>query len=773
MRIVVPTLTIILLSISYFYLLSYGSFNIQGRSDYGAAYDSLGENLLRGSAEVDPNTILWEGFKVEGKTFMYFGPWPALLRILANACLPEGRENWATLSCFLAALLSLMAIFNLCKASFISGSAYQKTHSTALTAATLLFFGLGSPLFYLVTSRRIYHEAIIWALCASLWGLVYILRLLKGQSNSFANLTGLAFAAAIALLSRITFGIPLYLALVIFAMLHLRRQGLTTLTLSKNIFRTGICFFAIAPAVLGLMFQAWYNYNRFGAIWKAIDFSKQNADIFQRGGIFAIERLPSSLFNYFGFDFDFFSTVAPYIVMSPTFYFKPEIFCGWKEVVVPLLVSTPLLVAILLLGTWSLARKHTWLPMLIFFCFLFQFGAILVFWFVTARYSAEFVPGILFLFFWMVSSGYYLNGSRSVTIFSLLGVFSIAATILSASSWIMYFAAPDTDVGAPWVRQVQRYFLPTTHFPLSPSRIVFATEVASDQKLVLRNVKLYKNTEGGPISANGFISRFGIGMRPDARIDFAVPPGAVKFRMTAGPDDRQRSCFGFAAKLSVYSDAVKMYEHSFRHYLDPSERVSLPLTGAHAVITVKVERLEQETGSGADCSFINLFRPQFVLGEDKKGAPQTVPTGQKIYLSDLQPLRIEGEEALLTLDRQIDGAPIRMQGKVFKRGIGMHSNLNVDYAVPDRAHYFVATVGFADSIVKRCNKSSVMVTILGEGGEILFESGLMTFRSRSKSVILNVEDTAKLTLVVWDAGDVVDCDWTDWGAVAFILPDPN
>ena len=42
-------------------------------------------------------TIRWEAMQIDGRTYMYFGLWPALLRIPLNWLAPEKALNWARL----------------------------------------------------------------------------------------------------------------------------------------------------------------------------------------------------------------------------------------------------------------------------------------------------------------------------------------------------------------------------------------------------------------------------------------------------------------------------------------------------------------------------------------------------------------------------------------------------------------------------------------------------------------------------------------------------
>jgi hypothetical protein len=56
----------------------------------GGAYDSQAEHFLQGNVDVDAEAIGHEAMIVDGKVRMYFGPFPAFLRIPLNFLYPAG-----------------------------------------------------------------------------------------------------------------------------------------------------------------------------------------------------------------------------------------------------------------------------------------------------------------------------------------------------------------------------------------------------------------------------------------------------------------------------------------------------------------------------------------------------------------------------------------------------------------------------------------------------------------------------------------------------------
>ena len=76
-------------------LVTNSVFDITHPGLLGVSYDDLAASLLEGSARVRRSSICWEYFQVGADTYMYFGPFPALLRIVGNGLLPEMYGHWS------------------------------------------------------------------------------------------------------------------------------------------------------------------------------------------------------------------------------------------------------------------------------------------------------------------------------------------------------------------------------------------------------------------------------------------------------------------------------------------------------------------------------------------------------------------------------------------------------------------------------------------------------------------------------------------------------
>jgi hypothetical protein len=77
------------------WLVTRGTFAWGEREMLGSAYDSLARSLRHGSADVRPEDIQWEAWQHDGHISMYFGPFPALLRMLPDLLAPSRYGLWS------------------------------------------------------------------------------------------------------------------------------------------------------------------------------------------------------------------------------------------------------------------------------------------------------------------------------------------------------------------------------------------------------------------------------------------------------------------------------------------------------------------------------------------------------------------------------------------------------------------------------------------------------------------------------------------------------
>jgi hypothetical protein len=217
----------------------------------GLTFNSMLEHLLRGQFDVDPAIIGDEAFVHDGKSYAYWGIVPALLR-LPLLLLTGGKGlNVTGLSCLLAVtlagfikLLTLQRVFRDVRQTASTQFVYW------VLAATLLL--AGSQTAYL--RSNIYVEVCLWA---AAWGALFVYAAVRGLLDgcySTRLLAAMALAAGLALNTRVTIGLALYVAIgLLFVVLAWQRAGER---------RRSLLPIAILLAFIAL--AAWINYERWG-----------------------------------------------------------------------------------------------------------------------------------------------------------------------------------------------------------------------------------------------------------------------------------------------------------------------------------------------------------------------------------------------------------------------------------------------------------------------------------------------------------------------------
>jgi len=274
----------------------------------GEAYDSQADHFLRGDVGVDVRAISSEAMIVNGKVRMYFGPFPAFLRIPLNFIYPEGRSKWSRLSGFLAGTIALFAFSGLVACALLKSSLSVPARRL-LGNALVVGFILGSPILFLVGNLSIYNEGIVWGLAWSLSALYFAFRSreVEGGSTLTRSLFGFSLCSASALLSRVTFGIPFIIIAPLLA-LRVWRNG-----------RLAIFAALFVPLAAGILFYVLLNYAKFGNFTGATyDFyiDPVHREFAHKHGIFNLNRIPYSFANYFSLAPPSFHLEAPFLRVS-------------------------------------------------------------------------------------------------------------------------------------------------------------------------------------------------------------------------------------------------------------------------------------------------------------------------------------------------------------------------------------------------------------------------------------------------------------------------
>jgi hypothetical protein len=340
---------LLLLSLLFWFYTTTGGRQIFVKEVLGGAYDSQAEHFLRGNVDVDANAIGHEAMIVNDKVRMYFGPFPAFLRMPLNFIYPAGYGKWSRVSGFCAGVIALFAFAGLVGTALRSARPWSPGRNW-LGNACIVGFALGSPVPLLLGNLSIYDEAIIWGLAWSLAALYFIFRSRQtGGAALTRSLLGFSLCAAGALLSRVTFGIPFVLVAPLLALRVARENRLTNLLA------------LLLPLGAALAFYVWLSYARFGS-FTGVNFdyyiNPVHSEFAHKYGIFSPRRIPYSFADYFSLRFPSLAHQAPFLATDRHSYNYPSLFSNPdSEVYISLLWCSSWLVFGAVMGVVRLVRR--------------------------------------------------------------------------------------------------------------------------------------------------------------------------------------------------------------------------------------------------------------------------------------------------------------------------------------------------------------------------------------------------------------------------------
>jgi Domain of unknown function (DUF4347)/NPCBM/NEW2 domain/Glucose / Sorbosone dehydrogenase/Calx-beta domain len=112
-----------------------------------------------------------------------------------------------------------------------------------------------------------------------------------------------------------------------------------------------------------------------------------------------------------------------------------------------------------------------------------------------------------------------------------------------------------------------------------------------------------------------------------------------------------------------------------------------------------------------------------------------------------------------------DGNTLKLGSTNYAKGIGTHSNSQINYNLGGNYDSFFAYVGVDDEVF---SNGSVVFQILADG-VLLYDSGLMNGLSSTKLANVNVAGKQNLTLIVNDGGNGNSSDHADWADAQLVV----
>ncbi len=287
--------------------------------------------------------------------------------------------------------------------------------------------------------------------------------------------------------------------------------------------------------------------------------------------------------------------------------------------------------------------------------------------------------------------------------------------------------------------------------------------------------------DGHPLGlADGVTYTKGLGVHAPSSLTYALGGSYSSFLATVGIDAEVQP--DGSVSFQVFTDGTKVYDSGKLTWASGPRAVNVSVAGKS---TLQLVVTDGGDGTAYDHADWALARVTTSGGGATTTTPTTAPpgptttaattttppTGGTTYLSDLNPTSASNGYGPYERDKANggaaagDGHPLGLaNGVTYTKGLGVHANSSLTYALGGSYSSFQATVGVDAEVAP---DGSVVFQVFVDGAKV-YDSGKLTWASGVRTVNVNVAGKSTLQLVVTDSGDGTSYDHADW-ALARVL----
>lgn len=443
----------------YFWFITHGDFKLF-IPEYNGGMDYLSKSLLRGSSETILPDVGYEYSNVNGKIVSYFSPLPALLRIIPLSLFPEAYGKLSRSFCLLGGILTVFGFYKIIGFGLSLNNFIDEKRKVTISLFSLYSFALGTPLLILMVSGMIHNESRILCLCSTIWGIYFLTKLLNKACAYKTDFILFSICCGLALISKESFGIFLYSILIliigwIFTDYRKNKfnQGIKTASIinpSDLFILSDTILKCLIPSIIILAFQFWYNFDRYGNILSFVNreyHPNYSWQVKELGGDLNPVRLPLTLEKYLGFRLKYFKSSFPYITQLPASDIPFE---SLKKIYIKHFLgdysSIPLTICslwLILTGVLSIClikkrREKTIVKLILLLFCLLPLLTTCCHWWIVQRYSIEFLPALVFLYFYLLKNVDFNELRKPFVFFNIFKaacIFSIYVTCFCTLEW--------------------------------------------------------------------------------------------------------------------------------------------------------------------------------------------------------------------------------------------------------------------------------------------------------------------------------------------------
>jgi hypothetical protein len=314
----------------FFWMVNAGQLNPFHAERFGNFYDIQAHSLLDLRWDVPAKQVVFEGFLVDGKTYVYFGPVPALLRLPVVALTDslDGRLTQVSMLAAFAVAMVFVTRLSWRIRGLVRGDAPVSRLDLWAMGGYVFLVATGSVMLFLASRAFVYHETELWGAALALAAYDAILGALLEPSRRWIILAGLWSTAAF--LTRATVGAgPLVALGIILAVVLLRRLAggrlgapARWLAAPDRLGSSSLVWWLAAAIAVPVVVYAYVNYSRFGSffglplddqVYSQFNPARRRALADNGGSLFGLKFLPTQLLQLVRPDGLRFDSLFPWI----------------------------------------------------------------------------------------------------------------------------------------------------------------------------------------------------------------------------------------------------------------------------------------------------------------------------------------------------------------------------------------------------------------------------------------------------------------------------
>ena len=368
---------------------------------FSTFYDQQARAFLDGHVDLPANSLGIEGFVHDGRTFMYFPPWPAILRLPVLLTTHEYDGRLTLLSMTIAWIVFAVMVTKLVwlLVPRLSGFEDVTVGTGAVVALFLAAATGGTFLTFDAAQPWVYTEAYLWAVAAAMGGLYWLVRLIADPTR---HATWWLFVfALISVGTRATEGWALSLGAIglgVFWRFWPRRPARNPLW--WRVVLAGAVPLALSIALNEYKFGSVYIFPLQDQVWTSLSEHRRDALAANGGGLTGPQFFTTSFMAYLRPDGIRFVDYFPFITLpaqpAPA-YHGAVVDQSYRTGSVTSFMPLQMLMFLVALGSvaWPRARRELAqlrLPLLVS---VLVTGGVMGYGYYAARYATEFVPALV------------------------------------------------------------------------------------------------------------------------------------------------------------------------------------------------------------------------------------------------------------------------------------------------------------------------------------------------------------------------------------------